>query len=167
MYWDWNWENQIKECMNAALFSIFLIDENQKVTTKDIWSIDEIKSWAKEYNVQVRQTELISQFRCNWSDWYIQLVNNTLQIWDNVDIDKSDLNFDIKVFDNPNELRDVLREKNGNNKARMVAWYCYDWNVKNWRWDWDIELDDWFKAKWNLNWDKIWAINPKSFEEVW
>ena len=49
----------------------------------------------------------------------------------------------------------------------MVAWYCYDWNVKNWRWEWDIELENWFKAKWNLEWDKIWAINPKSFEEVW
>lgn len=167
MFMDYNWENQVKECMNAALFSIFLIDENQKVTTKDIWSIDEIKHWAKEFWCQIRETELISQFRCNWSDWYIQLVNNILQIWEHVDIAPSDLNFDIKIFDDPNKLRDELRIKNVENKARMVAWYCYDWNVKNWRWEWDIELENWFKAKWNLEWDKIWAINPKSFEEVW
>ena len=167
MFMDYNWENQVKECMNAALFSIFLIDENQKVTTKDIWSIDEIRYWAKEFWCQVRETELVSQFRCNWSDWYIQLVNNILQIWENVDISLSDLNFDIKIFDDPNKLRDELRMKNSENKARMIAWYCYDWNVKNKRWEWDIELENWFKAKWNLDWDKIWAINPKSFEEVW
>ncbi len=167
MYWDWNWKNQVKECMNASLFSIFLIDENQKITTKDIWTIDEIKYWANEYWNQVRETELLSQFRCNWSDWYIQLVNNVLQIWEYIEIDHSDLHFDVKVFDDPNQLRNELREKNINNKARMVAWYCYDWNVKNKRWEWDIELENWFKAKWNLEWDKIWAINPKSFEEVW
>lgn len=84
-----------------------------------------------------------------------------------MNIDLSELNFDIKVFDNPNKLRDVRREKNKiNNKARMVAGYCYDWNVKNGRGDYDIYLEDNFKAKWNLEEDKIWAINPSSFEEV-
>ena len=64
-------------------------------------------------------------------------------------------------------MRDALREKNAiNNKARMVAGYCYDWNVKNRRGDVDIELPGGFQAKWNLANDKIWAINPRSFEEV-
>ena len=111
MYMDYNWENQVKECINASLFTIFLIDENQKVTIKDIWSVDEIKNRAKIFNSDVRETELVSQFRCNWSDWYIQLVNNILQLWEYVDIDSSELNFDIKVFDDPNKLRDELREK--------------------------------------------------------
>lgn len=66
-----------------------------------------------------------------------------------------------------NELRDTLREINKiNNKARMVAGYCYDWNVKNRRGDYDIYLKNDFKAQWNLANDKIWAINPKSFEQV-
>ncbi len=30
----------------------------------------------------------------------------------------------------------------------------------------DIDLPGGFQAKWNLENDKIWAINPKSFEEV-
>ena len=63
-------------------------------------------------------------------------------------------------------MREALREKNGENKARMVAGYCYDWNVKNHRGDVDIELPGGFEAKWNLENDKIWAINPRSFEEV-
>lgn len=48
----------------------------------------------------------------------------------------------------------------------MVAGYCYPWNVRNNRGDYDIALPGGFVAKWNLASDKIWAINPNSFEEV-
>jgi hypothetical protein len=73
----------------------------------------------------------------------------------------------IKVFDNPVDMRDELRELNKiNNKARMIAGYCFDWNVKNKRGDWDIILPYGFKAKWNLEKDDHWAVNPDSFEEV-
>lgn len=170
MYGDFKGQNQVMECINASLLTIFLIDENQKITTKDIGSIDEIQHWAKIFNSRVilnEETTLTSQFRCNGSDLYIQFLNNLLQIGKPVDIDVSDLHFDIKIFDDPNELRNELRKKNEkNNKARMVAGYCYDWNVKNHRGDYDIYLENGFKAKWNLENDKIWAINPSSFEEV-
>ena len=170
MWRDFQGENQIKECINASLFTIFLIDENQKITTKDIGSIEEIKKWATRLNSRVIENEetiLTSQFRCNGSDQYIQLLNNILQIGESVDIDPEELNFDIEVFDNPNEWRDALRKKNQiNNKARMVAGYCYDWNVKHKRGTYDISLGNGFFAKWNLADDKIWAINPNSFEEV-
>lgn len=170
MYGDFQGENQVKECINASLLSIFLIDENQKITTKDIGSIEEIKRWANELGSRVvmnEETVLTSQFRCNGSDQFIQFINNLLQIGENVDIDLSELNFDIQVFDDPNVMRDELRKLNEiNNKARMVAGYCYDWDVKNHRGDYDIYLKNDFKAKWNLENDKIWAINPESFEEV-
>lgn len=170
MYGDFQGENQIKECLNASLFTVFLIDENQKITTKDIGSIDEIKKWAMFSGSRVidnEETKLTSQFRCNGSDQYIQIIDNILQIGEAVDTDLSELNFDIKVFDNPNEWRNALREKNAiNNKARMVAGYCYDWDVKNRRGEYDIYLEEGFFAKWNLAEDNIWAINPKSFEEI-
>ncbi|MDE5715722.1 MAG: DUF2075 domain-containing protein [Anaeroplasmataceae bacterium] len=170
MYGDFKGVNQVMECINSSLLSIFLIDENQKITTKDIGSIDEIEHWAKELNSRIiinKDTILSSQFRCNGSDLYIQFINNVLQIGEYVDFDIKELNFDIKLFDDPNLLRDELRIKNKiNNKARMVAGYCYDWNVKNKRDFYDIFLENDFKAKWNLAEDKIWAINPNSFEEV-
>ena len=170
MYGDWTGENQVKECINTSLLTIFLIDEDQRITTKDVGSVEEIKKYAAALGSIVTMNEntvLTSQFRCNGSDQYLQLINNILQIGETVDIDYKELNFDFKVFDNPNDFRDALREKNKiNNKARMVAGYCYDWNVKNHRDDYDIYLKDGFKAKWNLDGDNIWAINPKSFEEV-
>jgi len=170
MYGDWKGENQVKECINASLFTVFMIDEDQQITTKDIGSVQEIRKWAAVLGSHITMNEetiLKSQFRCNGSDQYIQLINNILQIGETVDIDLKEISYDIRVFDDPNELRDELRKINKiKNKARMVAGYCYDWNVKNHRSDVDICLKNGFEAQWNLENDKIWAINPKSFEQV-
>lgn len=170
MYGDFNGKNQVQECIAASLFTIFLIDEDQRITTKDIGSVEEIKHWAEAFNSRViinEETTLVSQFRCNGSKQYIPFVNNILQAGEPTDIDFSTMNFDVQVFDNPNDMRNRLRDLNAaNNKARMVAGYCYDWNVKFNRGEYDILLEDGFAAKWNLASDKIWAINPNSFEEI-
>lgn len=167
---DYAGSNQVRECIAASLFTIFLLDEDQRVTTKDIGSAKEIRYWAKQLRSHVifnEETKLVSQFRCNGSEQYIQLVNNILQKGEPADIDVSAMDFDVQVFDNPNDMRDRLRELNAvNNKARMVAGYCYDWNVKNNRGEYDILLEDGFTAKWNLDGDKIWGINPNSFEQI-
>lgn len=172
MYGDFGGENQVRECIDASLLSIFLIDENQKITTKDIGSIDEIRKHAKELNSQIIMSEdliLKSQFRCNGSDAYIQLINNMLQIDEYIDIDFEELNYDIRIYDDPISMREDLLKINQSakyrNKARLVAGYCYDWNVKNNRGEWDIELGD-FKAQWNLPDDKTFAITEASFDQV-
>ena len=171
MYGDWGGENQVKECIESSLLTIFLLDEDQAVTKSDIGSVSEISKWCDALDSRLimnRDTRLTSQFRCNGSDAYIQFVDNLFQRTEEpVDIDFSELNYDFRVFDSPVEMRDALRDINQiNNKARMVAGYCYDWNVKNNRSDIDIQLSEGFEAKWNLANDKIWAINPESFEEV-
>lgn len=171
MYGDWGGENQVKEVIEASLFSVFLIDEDQAVTTKDIGSIGEIKKWCDELGsrmILTEETKLVSQFRCNGSDAYIQFINNVLQCSKEiVPVAISDLNYEFRIFDSAVEMREALRKKNAiNNKARMVAGYCYDWNVKNHRGDIDIELPGGFQAQWNLANDKIWAINSSSFEQV-
>lgn len=171
MYGDWNGENQVKECISASLLSIFLLDEDQAVTNKDIGSVDEIRKWCVALGSILKMPEeanLVSQFRCNGSDAYIQFVDDVLQRnGESVSVDLSELNFDFRVFDNASDLREALRKKNSvNNKSRMVAGYCYDWNVKHGRGEYDILLPGGFRAKWNLENDDIWAINPESFEEV-
>ena len=165
--------NQQRLLLYLALpeYTLFLLDEDQAVTTKDIGSVQEISKWCKELNSTIimrEETKLTSQFRCNGSDAYIQFVDNLLQRGkESVRIPLSELNYDFRIFDDPSQMREALREINAiNNKARMVAGYCYDWNVKNHRGDVDISLPGGFQAKWNLANDKIWAINPRSFEEV-
>lgn len=171
MYGDFRGQNQVRECITASKLSIFFLDEDQIVTTKDIGTVDEVLRWCRILGsepVMNDETTLHSQFRCNGSDAFISLVDSLLQRkqYDGT-LDQELLHYDFQVFDSPVEMRDALRKKNAlENKSRMVAGYCYDWNVRNNRGPVDIYLPDGFQAKWNLAEDNIWAINPASFEEV-
>lgn len=73
-------ENQIKEIINAARISVFFIDEDQRVTSKDIGAIEQIKYFAKQQHAKIIELELDSQFRCNGSDGYIAWLSDVLEI---------------------------------------------------------------------------------------
>lgn len=162
-------ENQIKEIINASKFSIFFIDENQRVTLKDIGSIAEIKKYANYYDAGIYIMELKSQFRCDGSDGYLAWLDNTLEIRETANYDLDD-KYDFKVFDNPNELRKAIIEKNKiNNKSRLVAGYCWNWisNGKNKSDIYDIEIPEYdLGMSWNLEKSKTWAIDEASVNEV-
>lgn len=163
-------ENQIKELINAGRVTVFFIDEDQKITTKDIGSKDEIRKWAAFHNARVFEGDelnLVSQFRCNGSDGYLGFLDNLLGIQQTANI-SFDFDYDIKLFDDPCKMREALREKNNvNNKSRMIAGYCYDWiSEKNPDGnDYDIILENGFKAKWNFS-NSLFAIDPNSFDQV-
>jgi len=73
-------ENQIKEVIRSSLFSTFFLDEDQRVTFKDIGSRDEVRRWAKRENAEVTELNLSSQFRCSGSNAYLAWIDHTLQI---------------------------------------------------------------------------------------
>ena len=163
-------ENQIKEIINAANFSIFFIDEDQKVTLKDIGSVDEIKKYANELGAGIRIVELESQFRCNGSDGYLAWLDNVLEIRNTANYDLDDFQYDFKVIDSPNDLRRLIEEKNSiNNKSRLVAGYCWDWisEGKNNSEVHDIVIPEYnFEMSWNLGNSQTWAIDPMSVNEI-
>jgi len=162
-------ENQIKEIIKTARFSAFFIDENQKVTTKDIGSKEEIIKWAKSYKADVRVLELKSQFRCNGSDGYLSWLDNTLQVKEtaNVFLDKD--SYDFNIVNSPTEMRDAIYELNKiNNKSRMLAGYCWDWISKGNPRLFDIDFPEYdFKHKWNLASDGMkYIIAEESVSEI-
>lgn len=164
-------ENQIKELINASRVSVFFIDENQRITTKDIGKIDEIHKWAKYHDAIIYEGEelnLLSQFRCNGSNGYLTFIDSILEI-KQTENRTFDFDYDFRVFDSPTLMRETLREKNNiNNKSRMIAGYCYEWLSKdNPNGDiYDIILEDGFKAKWNFANIATFAIDPDSFDQV-
>ena len=165
-------ENQIKEIINASRVSVFFIDEDQVVTTKDIGSVAEIKMWAKICGSELfcdETTKLVSQFRCNGSDGYLAFIDDVLGIRKTANYDGFDGDYELRIFDNPCEMREALRDKNRiNNKARMVAGYCYEWRTKNSN-DlsvFDIALENDFRARWNFSTTQTWAIDEDSFDQV-
>lgn len=162
-------ENQVKELMYASCFSVFFLDEDQRVTFADIGHSAEIHKWAEELGATVYEVSLSTQFRCNGSDGYISWLDNTLQIRATVNTTLEGINYDFQVFDNPSEMRELIIEKNKiNNKARMVAGYCWDWVSKKNPHAYDIEFPEFgFQAKWNLNsYGSLWIINPDSVNEI-
>ena len=167
-------ENQIKEIINAGRVSIFFLDEDQIVTTQDKGSFEEIRKWVDYYRKEGfkinlhygKNLELVSQFRCGGSDGYMAFLDDLLQIRSTAN-KVFDIDYDIRIFDTPSEMRDALRPLNSNNKARMIAGYCYEWVTRNRTYDehlFDINIGD-FHAKWNFTTDKF-AVDPNSFEQV-
>lgn len=160
-------ENQIKEIINAAKTSIFFVDDFQIVTTKDIGSTNEIKKWCRFFDAQVYEDTLISQFRCNGSDSYLSWIDNVLEINPEA-TDDFDCDYDIRICDTPDEVRQLILEKNKiNNKSRMVAGYCWKWikEGKNDSHVHDIQIGD-FEMSWNLGSSSTWAIDPESVNEI-
>jgi DUF2075 family protein len=162
-------ENQIKEIIHASKASIFFIDEDQRVTLQDIGTVESIREFAKKADSEVTLMELESQFRCNGSDGYLSWVDHALQIRETANPDLSDIDYEFRVFEDPNKLRDAIIEKNKvNNKSRMVAGYCWDWAGKDDTSIFDISIPEFnFKARWNLNQEGyLWLLSPTSVHEI-
>jgi len=162
-------ENQIKEIIQTAACSVFFVDDHQQVTLKDIGSTQSIRHWARLAGATVHDFELPSQFRCNGSDGYVAMIDDLLQIRPTAQNDLEGLDYDFRVVDSPNELRDLIRERNlQDNKSRLVAGYCWDWKSKKDPQAMDIVLPEFgFGMQWNLSEDgPAWIIRPDSIDQI-
>lgn len=126
--------------------------------------------YVKEYNAEYEILELESQFRCNGSDGYIAWLDDVLEIRETANDDGFDLDYDIQVFDNPNEVKEKIFEKNKlKNKARLLAGYCWEWKKegKNKSDVYDIVIPEYdFQMSWNLGNSSTWAIDSESVNEI-
>jgi DUF2075 family protein len=162
-------ENQIKEIISAAKFSVFFIDEDQKVTMNDIGTKDQIERWAKDLGAEVYTLQLSSQFRCNGSDGYLSWLDNSLQLKDTANTILDTRDYDFRIIDSPNTLRDLIIEKNKiSNKARLVAGYCWEWVSKKNPDLKDVVIPEHnFGMRWNLASDgNYWIIKEEAVSEV-
>lgn len=163
-------EDQIKEIINASIFSVFFIDRNQRVTFNDAGTIDKIHHFGKEQNALIYEGALESQFRCNGSDGYLAWLDNALQIAETANYDGFEGDYDFKIFDNPHDMYNAIKAKNDiNNKSRILAGYCWNWPkegrstslIK------DIQIPEYnFGISWNLGNSDTYAIDPDSINEA-
>lgn len=160
-------ENQVYELIKSSAFSVFFLDESQKVTFKDIGTKDEIEKWAKKEKANVTTLQLKSQFRCNGSDGYMAWLDDVLRIKETANQIFSDFDYEFKVFDDAAKLHDEILKKNKvANKSRIVAGYCWEWPSKKDKKKFDIEIDD-FRVRWNLtDHGSAWIIHPESVSEA-
>lgn len=161
-------ENQIKEIIKTARFSVFFVDDCQRIHMKDIGSVQSIKQYAEEMGADVHLEHLSSQFRCNGSDGFLSWLDNALQIRETANIHLTQEDYDFRIYDSPSEMFDEIKRKNEtNNKSRVVAGYCWDWNSKQNRMAYDIVLPQFgFRKQWNFNSNEPWLIGEKSIDQI-
>ena len=162
-------ENQIKEIIHAAKFSIFFLDQDQRVTLKDIGERAEIRRHVAAAGAELTELKLESQFRCSGSDGYLSWVNGALQIEETANPMLAGIDYDFRVFDSPNKLKEeIFRLNNRNDKSRMVAGYCWDWKGKKHPDVKDVTIPEHgFEMRWNLDKDSsLWIITPGSVSEI-
>lgn len=160
-------EDQTGEIIRSAKSSVFFIDEAQKVTWSDVGEIDHIKAWAKKLGAEVSELELVSQFRCGGSDDYMAWIDHVLGVAPASDSYFSPASFDFRIFEEPQEMHtEIARLNEINNRARVVAGYCWNWVSDKDSKKFDIEIGG-YKARWNLkSYGNEWIMNPNSASEV-
>jgi len=157
------------EIIEAARCSVFFIDEDQRVTMKDIGTKAEIEKWANYAGATVHKLQLSSQFRCNGSDGYMAYLDQLLGIRETANTDFKDLGYEFHVCASPNELQEkILFHNKERNRARMVAGYCWPWNSKKDPKAMDIVVPEYnFGKQWNLTQDgMLWIVSPASVEQI-
>lgn len=158
--------HQVKELIDSAKCSIFFIDEDQRVTLKDVGSKDVIRQFAKARGSVLEEYSLTSQFRCAGSDGYLAWVDDVLQIRPTANTSLEDIPYDFQVFDDPTELHKAIDAKNKNNRARVVAGYCWPWISKKNPMQMDIVIGE-YQRQWNLGQDgSLWIVVPSSVQQV-
>ena len=127
--------SQIETLIRASKTSIFFIDDKQVIRNAEIGNTSLIIETAKKFNCKIYTEELLSQFRCNGSDSYIDWLDKVLGIntnaieFKNLDT-KND--FDFKIFNDINELYSTILNKSNEAivSSRLVAGFCWPWSKK-------------------------------------
>nr|WP_315032541.1 DNA/RNA helicase domain-containing protein [uncultured Chryseobacterium sp.] len=172
---------QIETLIKASKVSIFFIDDKQIIREQEIGNTDLIKETASNYNCSIKEVELISQFRCNGSDNYLDWLESTLGHNDSKRILKEQDNYEFKIFDSPTDLYTELIKKNEekDTTARLTAGFCWPWsktldeegNLKN-----DVQIGS-FAMPWETHGDITrppkgfvkwyeWAYKPEGIKQV-
>ncbi len=172
---------QIEQLIRCAKTSIFFIDDKQIIRGAEIGSTKLIREAAKKLGKNAEEVpELKSQFRCNGSENYLDWVESVLGHNNEEKILTKEDNFDFRIVSSPNELYEIIKQKNSMKgmTARIVAGYCWPWSTRldsNNKLVKDVKIGD-FEMPWethmNINapegyvkWYE-WAYKPEGIKQV-
>ena len=120
---------QVDTIIRSAKVTVFFIDDRQAIRGVEIGSAEMIREAAERWNASVDECELKSQFRCNGSDNYLDWIEQVLYNKE-VTSSFSTEDFDLQLFDDPQEMYNRLVEQNEKpgQTARIMAGFCWPWS---------------------------------------
>jgi len=173
---------QIEQLIRCAKTSVFFIDDKQVIRYSEVGNTNLIKEAAEKYGCTIKEVELVSQFRCSGSDNYLDWLESVLGHSNKkkiFDVEKDD--FDFKIFDSPELLYEIIKQKDSENgkTARLTAGFCWVWSKKldgNGELVKDVKIDN-FAMPWETHGDIIrppegyvrwyeWAYKPEGIKQV-
>ena len=107
---------------------------------------------------------LTTQFRCKGGDEYIKYIGSILEADKSLE-KRSFENYDLKLFDDPNKMIELIRAKDEKyDLCRVVAGYAWNWVSKRDKTAYDFTFGD-KKYKWNT---KLvdWVNSPGARKEI-
>jgi DUF2075 family protein len=108
------------------------------------------------------------QRQCAGPDGYLAWLDDLLGIRPTANSELNRGAFDVRLFDNPVSLHAAIRQAYGNNRARLVAGYCWNWVSRREPGLSDIVIPEHgYAARWNLAAEgNTWIISATGVEEV-
>lgn len=120
----------VREVIDAALVSVFFLDDNQAVRAGEIGHSQLIADHAVAMGVPVTRFDLDAQFRCAGSDSYLRWVEGLFEYRDGNDLEWLDAgSYECSIAANAAQIAAQLRVYRAQGRTcRMLAGYCWKWS---------------------------------------
>lgn len=159
--------NTLDWIVKSSKHRILFYDKEQSIKASDISPKEFANSLSK---TKIKEYTLTSQMRCEGGKLYIDYLDKILKC--TVDGKEQIQNYDIKVFDDPNEMIDSMKELNDKyGLCRNVAGYAWEWKTKGKSLEeiknqglYDIKLEN-KTYSWNMT-NKEWILRKESINEI-
>ena len=172
-------KNQLKDIIDRAKVVVAVFDENQILQTNQIWEKSTKQRLIDKFNPTIIQ--LNNQMRINSSPETLKWIRDIID-YQKIGTIPEDPNYDIKIFEYPQQLEDAIREKatiEDKGISRITA--TFDWEYRPSKPEkqdyWFVREDDW-QMPWNKQLVEIdndqkrrnkllsWAEQPHTINEV-
>lgn len=160
-------ENHLNDLLERAKVVVIVFDLKQVLTTEQIWELDKLNYHFDSAKNKNNHIILRNQMRINSDETTIEWIRNLVdnQKVQNIPYDKK--GYEIKVFDNPNELEQSIKDKAQNTDSgisRMLA--TFDWQYKTK----PPENEDYWRVKvgnWSMPWNYQFKVSKEQSKLPW
>ena len=145
--------NHLNDLLAKSKVVVLVYDENQIMNKSQIWTDDAFLKLEHEANLKGNLIMLHNQMRIHATKETVEWIRNLIDagVVNEVPIDND---YDIRVFDSPEELQSAIMEKNDNQSlgiSRLTATYDWEYSSQSKPKDsdyWCVRIGDW-SCPWN------------------
>lgn len=179
-------DNQLQDILERAKVTVVMFDENQILTTEQFWEAELLEKYRKQAKETQNYLMLKKQLRMHADQETLDWIDSFTKDRIIQKIPKHSANYEIRIFDSPEELDLEIQRKASSEKkslSRIIATYDWDYNSKVRQTGrlmkyWEVTIGQWHKP-WNRELehelgnkekrairDLAWAEQPQTIGEV-